>query len=314
MDLRQLRYFLRVAECGSFTAAAAALHVSQPALGMQIRKLEDELGAALLVRHARGATPTEAGRMLARHAAAILERLETARRALAEMTGGPRGTVALGVTPTVGRVLVPELLERMAAVLPGIAVTVSEALSEEVMRAVADERLDLAFTYNPHGVRGLAFTPLLREGLRLVGPTALAPSGRSVGFAALARHPLILPSRPHGIRVLLEEAAAARGLALDVRHEIDSIPMQREMVERGLGCTVLPYGVVAREAEAGRLFARPIVRPRIERTLYLACPVRRPETPAVAAARGLIEAVVAEAAAAGRWGWRPPGDQKSRSA
>jgi LysR family nitrogen assimilation transcriptional regulator len=306
MDLRQLRYFLRVAETGSFTAAAVLLHVSQPALGMQIRRLEEEFGTALLVRHARGATPTEAGRLLARHAAAILDRIETARSAMAELAGGPRGTVALGVTPTVGRVLVPELLERFAATLPGLTVTVSEALSEEVMRAVADERLDLAFTYNPQALRGLACAPLLQESLRLVGPAALAPRGRTVGFAAAARHALILPSRPHGIRVLLEEAASAHGLVLDVRHEIDSIPMQREMVERGLGCTVLPWGVVAREVETGRLFARPIVRPRLQRTLYLARPARRPETPAVAAARGLIETAVAEATAAGRWGWHAP--------
>lgn len=306
MDLRQLRYFAKVVETGSFTAAADGLKVSQPALGMQIRKLEDELGIELLHRHSRGVAPTEAGRLLTDHAGAILRRVERARQELIDFSGAPRGTVGLGVTPTVGRVLVPGLLDRVAVELPEVTLTLSEGLSEEVMQSVAEEKLELAFSYNPDAVGGLVCTPLLSENLYFVGARrAEVPARSTVPFAEVCRFPLILPSRPHGIRALLEDTASQIGLTLDVTLEIDSISMEREMIETARGYTVLPYGVVSREIAQGILFASEIVRPTLSRILYLVAPKRHLRTRAAEAVRTLIEATVAEATAAGRWHWKP---------
>jgi len=307
MDLRQLRYFVRVVETGSFTAAADRLHVSQPALGMQIRKLEDEFDTRLLFRHSRGVEPTEAGRVLFKAATAILDRVERACQELKDFSGAPKGTVALGVTPTIGRVLVPELLERCASELPQVVVTVFEGLSEEVMQGVAENRLDLAFSYNPKAAAGLSCAPLLAENLYFVGlkEEGERRGGKTIAFADVCRFPLIIPSRPHGIRTLLEETAAAAGLRLHVKLEIDSVSMEREMIERALGYTVLPFGVVSHEVEEGRLFAKEIVRPRLSRRLCLVVARRRPGTRAAAAVRRLIEATVAECVAARRWHWKP---------
>jgi LysR family nitrogen assimilation transcriptional regulator len=306
MELRQLRYFVAVAEARSFTAAAHLLHVSQPALGMQIRKLEDELGLVLFFRHSRGVALTEGGRVLLDRARRILLDVEETHQALTDLSGPARGNVALGVTPSVGRVLVPDLLDRCRDELPGIRISVLEGMSEEVMKAAAEDRLDLAFSYNPDAVPGLDCTPLLTEDLYLIGARdGGAPGGGTVPFAEVPRYPLILPSRPHGVRVLLENTAAAVGLALDVSLEIDSITMEREMIERALGFTVLPIGVVHEEVGKGRLFARKIIDPAIERTLYLAAPKRRPRSRAIEAVFQLILARVEAHIAHGRWHWRP---------
>lgn len=308
MDLRQLRYFAKVVGAGSFTAAAEALHVSQPALGMQIRKLEAELGTELLHRHSRGIAPTEAGRLMADHATALIEQAERARQEVIDLSAAPRGTVGLGVTPTVGRVLVPGLLDRIAVELPGVTLSLSEGLSEEVTGDVASGRLDLSFSYNRDVAAGLSCRPLLSENLYFIG--ARGADGDAEGgmpFAELCRYPLIVPSRPHGIRVLLDDTAARHGLSLDVTLEIDSISMQREMIENGRGYTVLPHGVVGREIAQGILFAREIAKPILPRTLYLVTPGKQRWSRAAEAVQELIETTVAEATAAGRWHWKPVG-------
>jgi len=105
MDVRQLRYFVEVVEAKSFTRAAERVHVAQPALGFQVRKLEDELGVTLLHRHSRGVDPTEAGRALLRHAHAVLRQIELARQELMDLSGPPRGAIALGITPTASALL-----------------------------------------------------------------------------------------------------------------------------------------------------------------------------------------------------------------
>lgn len=309
MDLRQLRYFATVAKTGSFTAAADVLHVSQPALGMQIRKLEAELGTELLYRHSRGVTPTDSGRLMADHANAILARAERARQEVIDLAGAPQGAVGLGVTPTVGRVLAPELLDRSAVELPGVTLSLSQGLSEDLVRDVAERRLDLAFSYNPDVAAGLACRKLLSEDLYFIGAKGADgdESEGDIAFADVCRFPLILPSRPHGIRVLLENTASQNGLALDVTLEIDSITMQREMIETARGYTVLPHGVVGREIAQGMLFARRITRPTLSRILHLVSPRRHLQTRAAQAIRALIETTAEEAAAAGRWHWKPIG-------
>jgi LysR family nitrogen assimilation transcriptional regulator len=306
MNFHQLRYFAKVVETGSFTAAAKALHVSQPALGMQIRKLEDELGTELLHRHSRGIVPTEAGRLMTDHAMAILAHAERARQEIIDLSAAPRGTVGLGVTPTVGRVLVPGLLDRIAVELPGVTLILSEGLSEEVTGDVASGRLDLAFSYNRNAAAGLQCRPLLSENLYFIGARGAGVDVEdSISFAELCRYPLILPSRPHGIRVLLEDTAARSGVSLDVTLEIDSISMEREMIESGRGYTVLPHGVVGREIAQGILFAREITEPALPRTLYLVAPAKRRRSRAAEAVQKLINIIVADATAAGRWHWKP---------
>jgi LysR family nitrogen assimilation transcriptional regulator len=297
MDIRQLRYFVEVVEARSFTRAADRVRVAQPALGFQVKKLEDELGMPLLVRHSRGVEPTEAGRVLLRHAQSIMRQVDQARQELIDLAGPPRGKVVLAITPTTSTLLATRLVTECSRDYPEIVLNLVEALSEQIMRWLADNRVDLGFTYNPDAVRGIRTEPLLVEDLYFIGPAAEA--GRypeQVSFAAIARQPLILPTRPHGTRMKVEEAADQTGAALQVSYEIDSVTTIRELVETGAGYTILPLATVKDSVDQGSLFARRIVRPKVARTLHLGYSVNFLESGASRAVREIIARLVAERA------------------
>ena len=254
MDIRQLRYFLEVVDAGSFTKAADRVRVAQPALGIQIRKLEEELGVALLVRHSRGVEPTEAGRLLLEHANAILRRIELARQEIIDLSGQPRGSIALGITPTASALLATPLISACREVYPSISLNIVEGMSEEVMRQLGENAIDIGFTYNPTAVHGISAEPLLIEDLYYV--SAAAGRGRdTIPFREARGAPLILPGRGFGLRERIEAAAGERELSVDVAFEINSVSTIRELVESGIGSTILPYAAVARAVASGRLTA-----------------------------------------------------------
>ncbi len=305
MDVRQLRYFVEVVEAKSFTRAAERVHVAQPALGFQVRKLEDELGVELLHRHSRGVDPTEAGHALLRHAHAILRQIELARQELIDLSGPPRGEIALGITPTASALLATRVVQECGARFPDITLKLVEGLSEDVMRWLDDSRVDMGFTYNPGAVKGIPTDPLFREDLYFLAPAAEATDlGKTITLAAACRNALILPSKPHGTRMLIEDAAADRGVTVEIRLEVDSVATIRELVEAGIGCTILPLGAVLGGVDAGRLAAARISRPRISRTLHLGFRPSGPPSGASQAVHRVIQDVAAERIKAGGGYWR----------
>ena len=167
MTIRQLQYFLRIAELKSFSRAAAYLHVAQPALGLQVRKLEEELGVKLFNRHSRGVTPTEAGLLLRDHALVILRQVERAKLSVTDLAGPPRGKIAVGLTPTLNLILATQLVERCRRDCPEVSLSIVDAMSEDLMERVESDRLDIAYSYNPSAVHGLACEPLVTEDLCL---------------------------------------------------------------------------------------------------------------------------------------------------
>ena len=305
MDIRQLRYFLEVVHAGSFTKAADRVRVAQPALGIQIRKLEEELGVSLLVRHSRGVEPTEAGRLLLDHANAILRRIELARQEIIDLSGPPRGSIALGITPTASALLATPLISACRETYPRISLTIVEGLSEEVMRQLGENAIDIGFTYNPTAVHGISAEPLLIEDLYYV--SAADGGGRdAIPFREACGASLILPGRGFGLRERIEAAAGKRELSVDVAFEINSVSTIRELVESGIGSTILPYAAVARAVASGRLAAARITRPRISRTLSLAYASGHVETNVSRAVRQIVDRVIGEIAAAGGSRWRRP--------
>ena len=307
MDVRQLRYFMEVVGAKSFTKAAERVHVAQPALGFQVRKLEDELGSPLLVRHSRGVEPTEAGLVLLKHAQVILRQVELARQEVIDLAGPPRGSLVLGITPTASALLATRIVQDCSATYPGIALNLVEGLSEEVMKWLDEGRIDLGFTYNPEAVKGIETQALLTEDLFLVVP---ADNGlkdeQRIAFNRLERHSMILPSRPRGTRMLLEQAAAERGVRLQVSCEVDSVATVRELVEAGIGATVLPYGAVQDSVRDGRLHAIRIDRPRISRTLYIAHLNRGAQSNAAQAVSAIAAKVAEDRIGSGGGYWRAP--------
>ncbi len=305
MTIRQLRYFLRIIELKSFSKAAAYLHVAQPALGLQIRKLEEELGVKLLNRHSRGITPTEAGLLLREHANIILRQIERAKLSLTDLSGPPRGKIAVGVTPTLNLILAAQLVERCIRDYPSVSLSIVGGMSEDLMKWVESDRLDLAFSYNPSAVQGLVCEPLLIEDLCLIGPASDGSNTTTATLEEAAALPLILPSMASGLRTLVEEAANERGLKINTLLEIDSVTATKELVTKGIGHGILPLGAVKREVEDGRIVARRFTDPTLSREMYLVYSAKRPTSNATAAIREIMHAVVDENIKSGTWAWRP---------
>jgi len=290
----------------SFSKAAAYLHVAQPALGLQIRKLEEELGVKLLNRHSRGVIPTEAGLLLRDHAQIILRQIDRAKLSVEDLAGPPRGRIAVGLTPTLNLILATQLVERCRRDFPSVSLAIVDGMSEDLMEWVENDRLDLALSYNPSAVQGLVCEPLLVEDLCLIGPgDAPTRPGDTVGFDDIAELPMILTSVTSGLRSIVEEAAHAHGFDLDVVLEIDSVTAMKEMAIKGVGYAILPMGSVMREVEDGRLSARPFINPVLSRKLYLAYSAKRPPSQATTAIRELLRGVVQENLRDGAWAWRP---------
>ena len=312
MDLVQLLYFVRVAELGSFTRAAAALGVAQPALSRQVRLLEVELRHTLLRRTGRGAVTTAAGALLLEHGRGILHQVDRARDDLAQMRGGLAGRVAIGLPPSVARALTVRLSRAFQAQLPDARLAVSEGLSTSLLESLVAGRLDVAVLYNAAATPDVEITPLGREELLLVQPAAAPPGAHAdsadgtaptahATLAELSQLPLVIPSRPNAIRMHVEGALAQAGLSPTVAMEVDGIPSILELVAGGAGCAVLSRQTVlsAQRPEAFRL--RRIQAEGgagLQIALFTAVSARRPATRTQLALLELLRTLVAEEAAA----------------
>ncbi|HEX4883796.1 MAG TPA: LysR substrate-binding domain-containing protein [Casimicrobiaceae bacterium] len=291
VDLKELEYFIAVADTGGFSRAARLLGVAQPALSRQIRALEVELRQNLLVRNGRGAVPTEAGKRLLAHARGILQQVERARHEVEEVKGAPVGRVAIGLPPTLARLATAPLVRTFRQRFPRATVSIVEGLSSTILEWVVVGRADIGLLYNPSPSPAIDLKPLLDEDLCLVAARASGDAG-PVRLRDLPRHPLIIPSRPHAIRMLVEARLGALGLRPTVALEIDAIGAIVELVAEGLGYAVLPPRALHGESAARRLRARPIVRPALRSTLAVATSAHRPVTLLQAACVDLVAEIL----------------------
>jgi LysR family tcuABC transcriptional regulator len=200
MELRQLRYFVRVVELGSISRAALDLDLVQSALSQQISRLEGELSTRLLQRTTKGVTPTEAGMAFFREAQLALRHAEQAGRAAREAR--LTGTVSVGLAPTTAAVLGLPLLRAMRERYPDVRLHMVESLSGHLTHMLNARQLDLAVLFDTDAARRWSVTPLLEEKLYLIRSVPGLPetAGASVSMAELADVPLILPTGPHGLR------------------------------------------------------------------------------------------------------------------
>jgi LysR family nitrogen assimilation transcriptional regulator len=282
MDLKQLEYFVRVAEMGSFTRAAVALNVAQPALSRQVRLLEVELRQNLLVRNGRGATPTEAGQVLLEHGRGILHQVERAREELGRVRTGLTGRVALGMPPSVARVLTVPLMRAFRLTLPEARLSISEGLTTAMQEGLLNGRLDIAMLYNANASNGLELTPLVREELLLVQarPPGLQedPPPAPIALKDLAALPLVIPSRPNAIRMHVESELARIGCQPQIAFEIDGVPAILELVADGAGAAILSRNAVARSINPSAFSVRRINAPALTIALSTAISSLRPST------------------------------------
>jgi LysR family nitrogen assimilation transcriptional regulator len=282
MDLKQLEYFVRVAELGSFTRAAQVLGIAQPALSRQVRLLEVELRQNLLVRNGRGATPTEAGQMLLEHGRGILHQVERAREELGRVRSGLSGRVALGLPPSVARVLTVPLTRAFRLKMPQAQLSISEGLSSAMQENLQNGRLDIAVLYNPSKLPGIELHPLLEEELLLVQarPPGLQedPPPPPITLKEVASLPLVIPTRPNAIRMHVESEMAAQGCRPHIALEIDGVSAILDLVADGAGHAILSRNAVMRSVRPSAYTVRTIHEPPVRIALASAISSLRPST------------------------------------
>lgn len=300
MDLRQLRYFVSIVQSGSISRAATQLNVAQPALSMHVRNMETDLGTPLLFRTPAGVQPTEAGLILFRNACAILDQVEAAQQEVRGNAAEPAGEVRLGLPSSVGQILAVPLILAVREQAPKVTLCVAEAMSGYVLDWLRRGRMDLALTFRPVEERGLSCVRLLTEELLLFGhPDAALPDG-PLPFARCAGLPLVLPSSGQGLRLLIDETAAAQGVALTPGFELDAYPGLKLLVERGLGFSLLPAHAGQAEVAEGRLRAWRLDPPLLS-TVHLARPTDRPMSRAAQAVERICVATMRSLVATGAW-------------
>lgn len=276
IELRRLRAFVTVVEEGNITRAAARLHIQQPPLTRLLQGLEEELGVKLLQRLPRGVRTTEAGSVLCNEARALLTRAEKLTEAVHRAARGEQGHLAIGFTSSAAlHPFVPNLLRRYRDILPGITTLLEEAGSGELMEALVDERLDVAFVRSPvSGIPGLLIEPVLLEPMLIalpVGHRLAIDSSEKVPLTELIHEPLILYRRPagQGLYDAILAACHRAGFSPRIVQEAPRLPATLNLVGAGLGLSIVPASM-RRLGGDGIVFRSIAEEAQLSAPLYLA--------------------------------------------
>jgi LysR family transcriptional regulator, nitrogen assimilation regulatory protein len=306
MELRQLRYFIAIADSGAFSKAAERVFVAQSALSHQIAQLEDELGASLFHRSRRGVELTDAGSRFLPHAVSILRQADDAVASVRSGADTPTGKVVFGIPHSASNALALPLLRAVREQLPQVQLELTEELTGNLSKQLRTGQINLAVLFDDGHLGEFACTPLLRERICLIEPAQPAAAGKArktrVTLKQALAKPLTLPASPHGVRPIIEAAAAQAGLpAPVVEADISSISILRTTLLAGLGRTLLPVMPLRAEIDSGRLIATEVGSPPLARTLMLCAASHIPPSAAALAVEQLVLALVRQLCASGEW-------------
>lgn len=302
VELRQLRYFVRVVELGGISRAALDLGVAQSALSLQISRLEGELATRLLQRSAQGASATEAGLAFFREAQLALRHAEQATRAAQQSRLS--GSVSVGLAPTTASVLGLPLMKAMRERYPDVRLHMVESLSGHLSAMLNARQLDLAVLFHTDSARRWSVLPLLEEKLFLIRAAQAGTSARRsrLTVAQLKDMPLILPTGGHGLRSTLEAMFSRARLSPHVVAEIDSLALLMDAVQAGMGGTLQPWGAVARFADAEQRFELRELADAQARRVNSLCSLSDDElSPAALAARVVLADCARTLVQGGQW-------------
>jgi LysR family transcriptional regulator, nitrogen assimilation regulatory protein len=304
MDLKKIRYFLAVVDYGSLTKAAEHLRVAQPALSQQMRHLETDCQAKLLIRTKQGVKVTEVGKIFYRHARTLLRQLEQAREEIRNGVSTASGPVVVGLPATVAIPLGVPLVKAVQEQYPGVRLHVFESLSSYLYELLVNNRLDFAVLFRDFGASSISLSRLAREKLYLIGDCGLSERSRqreTCSFAELQSVPLVLPSKDDDVRCMVEQAFTQAGLEANIIADIDSLSTTISLLAEGVGCTILPLSALSTLGSSSKLRARRIVSPEIVQTVSLCWLENVPLSPAAEAVKELIRSVIARLVSDGRW-------------
>jgi len=268
MEIRQLRYFSRIAELGSFSRASQTLHIAQPALSHQIAQLEAELGHSLLHRRHNGVQVTEQGQAFYSQAQRILKQIDDLPNVVNMSATQLRGTVAVGLPQSTASQYAMPLIAELSKRHAGIGLELFDEISGNLMRGINSGGLDIAVIVSDEDALIANAIPLMDEELFCI-TSATNDIGQSVPMTRLAEMPLTLPGMHHGVRALVEKAVRAHGAVLPTPSIVaNSMNIMRKAVEAGAVASVLPWGAVCDGIVAGTIRAIPL-EPRLSRRVHV---------------------------------------------
>lgn len=305
MDLRQLKYFVRIVESGSLAKASRQLYIAQPALSQQIAKLEAEVGKPLLNRSSKGVTPTENGAALYHHARFMLRQLEQALSIARQDPGTVHGMVSVGLAATTVCAVGIPFMRHIREKYPGIVLNVVEGMSGHLSQMMRLGQLDLAILFSRDAILELPAEALLDEELFVVLPSdseLLPKIQTSLTLEEVAHLPLILPTGIHGLRRRIAAEFQRRNLTPNIVAEVDSLSLLMTCVRDGIGVTIKPMSATLLEGEMRKEWrALPFSDVKMSRPNYLFSVIPDQLSPAAAAVRNELREVVKTLVHSGMW-------------
>lgn len=264
MNLRRLKYFIKIVDVGSLTQAADVLHIAQPALSQQLATLEGEVNQQLLIRTKRGVTPTDAGRILYTHAQTIMRQCAQAQCDIDGAGNTLTGHVSVGLAPgTAAQLLAIPLLTQVQQQYPGIVLYFNENFGTTLSELIMKGRMDMAVIYDHRDIHGLRFLPLMKERLYFVCPYRLAKPSHEISLAEVTHHMLFLPQMYNIMRKSIDDAFKHAGLTYQVRCEIESQTTLNAALSAGLGCTIMPESAARAMLNPAKAWMAKIVSPEV---------------------------------------------------
>ena len=282
MRLEYLKLFLKVVEAGSISAAARECNLAQPAVSVQLKQLEDDLGVRLMERSVKGIELTDCGERLRRHADAILRHVSQAREEVVNSEGVLSGEVTVAVAKSLVPTLAGEVFWRARKLYPNINLRILDLSQRDSQMLIAARQIDFGLLASASGIDNAVLEPMIAQQLYMVGPGHFIDEIRNgggmkkvdtesgedtVNFAQLHKFPLVMGGKENQLRMELENVALKRGYPVNILYEQDAVDVYHEIVRSGPVCTVVPYSAFSHDIGSGALKAMLIVKPTVERVM-----------------------------------------------
>ncbi|SAY48221.1 HTH-type transcriptional regulator GltC [Komagataeibacter rhaeticus] len=309
LDIRRLQAFVKIIDLGSISRAADLLNIAQPALSQQLATLESVFKQKLVIRSKSGVTPTTAGSELYRHAQTLTKQFDRAMVEISQGAGPLVGKVSVGLSPySAGSTLSVELLRRVRARLPNITLHLTESFDDIYSELIMTGRLDMAVIHGAGPIKGVIFTPLMKEEFFLLAPHGLEfpqDDAGAVQLVDIKDIALLLPPKHNFVRKSVDMAFLRKQLEPHIVAEIEALSTLQGAIEEGIGSTILPWSVASRIMVPGRSRIYPLRNPVIQEDVSLCIPEIIPETEASVAVRELLIELARAMATSRNW----PGTQ-----
>lgn len=309
LDLRALRSFVTVASAGSISSAAQSLHIAQPALSVQIKQLEEQLGAALFDRHPRGVALTAVGERLLGHAVEILRRVDVAYDDVRQAVDQPGGRVAIALPQSVAKFVTVPLVQAVVRQWPRIHLQMVEMSSGYIPQQLLHGLVDIGMTFGTEDDARMRFMHVLQEELAFVTTAqqlarhrgGLDGDATHMALHDAARFPMVLPTTTQSLRRVLDAYMAKAGVAPRIVVEVNTIHEILALVAAGIGSTILSFAAVHDMLATRQLLALPVGRPAMSRSIYACRSATLPMSIAATKVHEQLLATIVSLSSSQRW-------------